>query len=112
MAAVLPKASSIREMTWVDYLVADGPDPGDYAPGDVVHVGEVALTAVPEEGDGLVLGDGPDKSEYRHVRPARGSVDGEEPEYGGVDAVQVVIGVPNGAARAGGRSRRSGRRRR
>ncbi len=54
---------------------------GDHAGDDVVHIGEVALhLAVAEDVDRPAGEDRLGELEERHVRPAPGAVDREEPE--------------------------------
>ena len=66
----------------------------DDALDDIVDVGEVApVPAVVEHVDGAVLEDVASEPEQRHVRAAPWSVDGEEPQAGGGDRVEMAVAV-------------------
>ena len=61
---------------------------------NVIYIGEVPLAvAVVEDLDGLALAQLVGKAEIGHVRPAGGTVDGEEPQTGGGDIVELGVGV-------------------
>ena len=62
--------------------------------GDVVDVGEVAPeVAVVEDPDGTVPDDGVHELDGSHVGAAPRTVDREEAQAGGADAVQVAVGM-------------------
>ena len=70
--------------------VHDPDDPFD----DVVHVGEVPLhLAVVEDVDGPPFEDGLGRTGRGHVRPPPGTIDGEEAQAGGGQAVEMAVGM-------------------
>jgi len=67
-------------------------DRRDDAGDDVVDVGEVPVhPAVPEDVDRLAAEQGAGEEKQRHVRPAPGAVNGEEPQARDAHAVEVVV---------------------
>ena len=61
---------------------------------DIIDIGEVALhLAMVEDLDRLAGQDVAGEGKIRHVRTAPGSIDGEKPQAGGRDAVEVAVGV-------------------
>ena len=81
----------------VEDLVADMLERQERAGGDVVHIGEAArLLTVTGDGDGSAFRDPLAEAKHRHIGTPGRTVDGEVAHDGGIDAVEVVIGIGEG----------------